>query len=110
MTNDQIPMTNDCGEPLFIGAWSLDILTRPGRAAAALDVVYQMRNQLCQLLLEEPENLFGALQAAVGGKLLQAKSPVEDRMSPKISHRALNRMGSPMQKFPVGCVDGPANL
>ena len=79
-------------------------------SASALHVVYQMRNQLCQLLFEEPENLLGSVQAMRGGKLLQTKGPVEGRVSPKVTHRALDRVGCTVQKLPVRHVDGPANL
>ena len=38
-----------------------------------------MRNQLCQLLLQEAKNLFRSLQALAGRELLQPKGPVHGR-------------------------------
>src|SRR5205085_8865283 len=71
---------------------------------------YQMRNELCQLLLQESENLLGAIQATVGGQLLQPKRPIEDGVSPKITHGALDRVGRPVQQLPVLRVDRPPDF
>src|SRR4029079_5574327 len=73
-------------------------------------IVYQMRNQLCQLLLQQTENLLRAVQAAAAGELFQAKSPVKYRAGPEIPHRALDRVGRAVQQLPIGRVDRPPQL
>src|SRR5260221_12137024 len=113
MTNDQAPMTNTQWLllSLVIGAWSLGLdAWRRCRTSPALDIVYQMRNQLCQLLLQEAKNLFGPVQAAAGRELLQTKRPVKHRMGPKISHGTLDRVGRSVQQLPVRRVDRPTNF
>src|SRR5262245_9645695 len=83
---------------------------RPSGSSTTLHVVYQMRNQLCQLLFQQAENLLGAVQTLVGGKLFEAKRPVEDRGGSEVPHRALDRMRRPVQQLPVDRVDCPSNL
>src|SRR5437773_5579558 len=113
MTNDHAPMTNEASAKRI---WSLVLrhwdLSRSDhrRPAPTLDIVYQMRKQLCQLLFQQAENLFGAFQAAARGNLLQAERPVKNGRGPKIPHRTLDRMRRPVQQLAVGCVDRPPNF
>src|SRR5438128_1363787 len=80
------------------------------RSAPSLDVVYQMRKQLCQLLLEKRKNLLATVELLGGGQLFEAKRPVKHRMGPEVSHGTLDRMSGAVQKLPIPRVHGPLDF
>src|SRR6478609_7744301 len=93
---------------MVIRASSLGLFYR--RSSPSLDVVYQMRKQLCQLLLEKRKNLFAAVELLGGGQLLKAKRPVKHRVGAEVSHGTLDCVGGAVQKLPIAGVHGPLDF
>src|SRR5687768_16815859 len=80
------------------------------RSAPAVDVVYQMRNELCQFLFQKGQQLLGTFEGLASRQLLQAEGPVEDGVSAEIAHGSLDRMGCAVEQLPILGVDRPPQL
>src|SRR5689334_5291770 len=108
MTKSQWPIFSRDTTQWLLGLGHWGFLYR--RSSPSLDVVYQMRKQLCQLLFEKRKNLLAAVEPLGGGELFQSKCPVKHRMGAEVSHGTLDRMGGAVQKLPIAGIHGPLNL